>query len=53
MLVIVIMFLAFTSICDALCDLVLIVKFQKRENTRGGVLLLLKLHTKNMQLYYK
>ena len=32
-----------TSICDALCDLVSFVQFKKRENTHGGVLLLVKL----------
>ena len=31
------------DICDALRDLVLLVQFKQRENTQGGVLLLVKL----------
>ena len=39
-------------ICDALRELVPFVQFKKREkNTHGGVLLLVKLHPKTLQLY--
>ena len=38
-------------ICDVLRDLVPFVQFKKRENTHGGLLLLLKLHAFRLQLY--
>ena len=37
--------------CDVLRSLLLFVQFKKRENTHGGVLFLLKLLAKNLQLY--
>ena len=37
--------------CDALRDLVPFVQFKKRENTYGGVLLLVKLQAFSLQLY--
>ena len=38
-------------ICDVLRDLVPFVQFKKRENTHGGLLLLLKLQAFSLQLY--
>ena len=38
-------------ICDVLRDLISFVHFKKRENIHGGVLLLVKLESKNLQLY--
>ena len=38
---------------DVLSDLVPFMQFKKRENTHGGVLLLVKLQTKNLYLYKK
>ena len=37
--------------CDVLRDLVPFVQFKKRENTHGGLLLLLKLQAFSLQLY--
>ena len=37
--------------CDVLRSLVLFVQFKNRENTHGGVLFLVKLLAKNLQLY--
>ena len=38
-------------ICDVLRNLITFVPFKKRENTHGGVLLLVKLLTFSLQLY--
>ena len=39
------------SICHALSDIVLIVQFKNVKNNQGGVLLLVKLQAKSLQLY--
>ena len=43
----------YNSICDALRNFVSFEQFKKRENTHGGVLLLVKLQAKSLQLYLK
>ena len=39
--------------CDALCDLVTFVQFKKRENTNGGMLLLVTLHAEVFFTFFK